>query len=51
MSTIATTIIKRIRAKQRGWVFTPKDFLDIGTRAAVDQTLSRLVQKGLKRLL
>ncbi len=51
MSTIATTIIKRIRAKQRGWVFTPKDFLDVGTRAAVDQTLSRLVQKGLIRRL
>lgn len=51
MSAIATTILKRIRAKQRGWVFTPKDFLDVGTRAAVDQTLSRLAKKGLIRRL
>jgi hypothetical protein len=51
MSAIATTIIKRIRAKQRSWVFTPKDFLDVGTRAAVDQTLSRLVKKGIIRRL
>ena len=48
MTVVATTLIKRIRAKQRGWVFTPKDFLDVGTRVAVDQTLSRLVQKGLR---
>ncbi len=47
MSAIANTIIRRIRAKGRGWVFTPKDFLDIGTRAAVDQTLSRLARKGV----
>lgn len=51
MSTIVNTVIKRIRAKQRGWVFTPKDFLDVGTRAAVDQVLSRLVKKGTIRRL
>ena len=51
MNAIAATITKRIRAKQRGWVFTPKDFLDVGTRAAVDQTLSRLVKKGIIRRL
>ncbi len=51
MNVIADTIIKRIRAKQRGWVFTPKDFLDVGSRAAVDQTLSRLAKKGVIRRL
>ncbi len=51
MSAIANTITKRIRAKQRGWVFTPKDFLDVGTRATVDQTLSRLAKKGVIRRL
>ncbi len=51
MSTIIQTITKRIRAKRRGWVFTPKDFLDIGTRAAVDQALSRLTKQGMIRRL
>lgn len=45
MSTITDKIIRRIHAKKRGWVFTPKDFLDIGSRAAVDQVLSRLANK------
>lgn len=51
MNAVAQTITRRIRAKGRGWVFTPKDFLDIGKRAAVDQTLSRLVRKGTIRRL
>jgi hypothetical protein len=51
MNSIANTIIKRIRAKKRGWVFTPKDFLDIGARAVVDKTLSRLVDKRVIRRL
>jgi predicted transcriptional regulator of viral defense system len=51
MTTIAAKITKRIRTKQRGWVFTPKDFLDFGMRATVDQTLSRLAAKGIIRRL
>lgn len=51
MSTIAHQITKRIRAKRRGWVFAPKDFLDLGSRAVVDQTLSRLAQQGIVRRL
>ena len=52
MNAVADTITRRIRARGRGgWVFTPKDFLDVGTRAAVDQTLSRLVRKGVIRRL
>ncbi len=51
MASLADTIIKRIRAKGRGLIYTPKDFLDLGSRAAVDQALSRLVQRGLIRRL
>jgi hypothetical protein len=51
MANIADTIVKRIRAKGRGLVYTPKDFLDLGSRAAVDQALSRLVQRGVIRRL
>ena len=36
----------RIRAKPRGSVFVPTDFLDLGGRAAVDQALSRLTRSG-----
>lgn len=49
MSNVKNTIVRRIRAKRRGWVFTPKDFLDIGNRDAVDKVLSRLVSNGLIR--
>ena len=51
MATLADTIIKRIRGKGRGLVYMPKDFLDLGARPAVDQALSRLVQRGLLRRL
>lgn len=51
MKAVSSTIIKRIRAKQRGWVFTPKDFLDIASRTSVDKTLSRLAKKGIIRRL
>ncbi len=51
MSTITDQITRRIHAKRRGWVFTPKDFLDMGSRAAVDQVLSRLVKQDKIRRL
>ena len=47
----APAIKKRIIRKGRGAVFTPSDFLTLGTRAAVDQTLSRLVKDGTIRRL
>lgn len=40
---IADTILHRIRGHGRGFVFTARDFLDLGSRAAVDQALARLV--------
>jgi hypothetical protein len=47
MNAIADTIVRRVQAHgQDKWVCTPKDFLDIGSRAAVDQALSRLVKAG-----
>jgi hypothetical protein len=51
--TASTTnaILKRIRAKHRGFVFTPKEFAHLGTRAAVDQALSRLQRSGQIRRL
>lgn len=42
-------MLKRIRGKQRGWVFTPKDFLDIAPRNAIDQILFRLAKQGVIR--
>lgn len=43
-------MMRRIRSHGRGkWVCTPKDFLDLGSRAAVDQALSRLVVAGRLR--
>ncbi len=46
MSTIQDDILDRIRGHDRGKVFTPKDFLDLGSRDAADQSLSRLVRSG-----
>lgn len=36
---------------KRGWCFTPKDFLDLGSPSAIWQTLSRLEKKGTIRKL
>jgi len=47
--SIQNKVINRIRGKGRGSVFTPKDFLDLGSRAAVDQSLSRLTRQNTVR--
>ena len=39
-------ILNRIHRYGRGKVFTTKDFLDIASRDAADQALSRLVRMG-----
>ncbi len=44
-------ILKKIRRKGRGYVFTPKDFLNLGSRAAVDQAVARLARSGKIRRL
>lgn len=51
MKSVSDSILRRIRAKQRGWVFTPKDFIDLTTRNTIGTTLHRLVKKGLIRKL
>lgn len=49
MSAMADRIMKRIRGKGRGWVFTPRQFLDFGSRGAVDMAISRLAQSNAIR--
>jgi hypothetical protein len=52
MSSVSHQILRRVRARGRGSVFTPADFLDLGSRTAVDQALSRLTKDGrLRRLV
>lgn len=43
-ASVQDKIVQRVRRLGRGKVFTPKDFLDIGSREAVDQALSRLAK-------
>ncbi len=49
MVGIADKIVGRISEQKPGWVCTPTDFIDLGSRAAVDQALARLVKKGTLR--
>ena len=47
MKGIAKKIMKRMSVHSSGkWVSTPKDFVDLGSREAVDQALTRLVKVG-----
>ena len=46
MTSVADKIMNRIRRHGRGWVFTPKDFLDIAPRNNVGVALHTLVQDG-----
>lgn len=48
---ITSNIKQRIIGKGRGVIFAPTDFLDIGSRASVDQALSRLADQGVIRRL
>ena len=52
MARLADRIMRRARAqaaRRARLVFTPKDFVDLGDRAAVDQALSRLAKDGKLR--
>jgi uncharacterized protein DUF6088 len=44
-------IASRIRRKGAGWVFTPTDFLDLGSPQAVGMTMLRLAKAGTIRRL
>lgn len=50
MNGIANKIMRRMSAHSSGkWVSTPKDFVDLGSREAIDQALSRLAKSGYLR--
>lgn len=43
---IDRAMLARIQARGDGWVFSPADFIDLGTRHAVDKALSRMAAAG-----
>lgn len=49
--SVDSQILAAIKAQGYGAVFVPTDFLDLGSREAVDIVLHRLVQKGIIRRL
>ena len=51
MQAIDTQVKNRIFGSGRGSLFTPTDFVDLGTRYAVDKALSRLAASGTLRRL
>jgi hypothetical protein len=49
--SVDSQVIAEIRSRGRGSVFVPADFLEIGSRGAVDVTLHRLARQGTIRRL
>jgi hypothetical protein len=49
--SVADKVLRRIKKKGQGAIHTAKDFLDLGSRFAVDHALSRLADKGNIRRL
>ena len=45
-SSLKVAILDRIESDTAGAVWTPRDFLDLGARDAVDKTLQRLTRAG-----
>ena len=50
-NSIDSQILQRIRRRGAGYVFTPADFLDLGSRNAIDLALSRQARAGTIRKL
>ena len=46
MNTLPETILLNLRSLPEGGVLSPKEFLHLGSRTAVDQALSRLTKEG-----
>ncbi|MBC7620304.1 MAG: type IV toxin-antitoxin system AbiEi family antitoxin domain-containing protein [Candidatus Saccharibacteria bacterium] len=46
MSSLAKSILSAAQSLPEGRLLSPKEFLHLGSRAAVDQTLTRLVREG-----
>ncbi|MBN2809487.1 MAG: hypothetical protein JXR80_08340 [Deltaproteobacteria bacterium] len=51
LKSIDNKILSRIYGHGRGWVFTPNDFKDLGSRNAVASSLKRYKQSGQIRQL
>lgn len=49
--SIDKSILSRVYGHGKGWVFTPRHFSDLGSRAAVESALRRHKQAGTIRLL
>lgn len=49
--TITEKVLSKVDDLGRGSVFTPGKFLNLGSRSAIDKTLSRLAQRGVIRRL
>lgn len=49
LKSVEQKVTKRISRKGRGWAFSPADLSLLGSRAAIDLALHRLVRKGLIR--
>ncbi len=51
MESVREKILKRVWRRGRGYAFSSKDFLSVGTRASVDKALSDLVrQEKIRRV-
>jgi hypothetical protein len=46
MSRIIQTILSHAQSLPKGGLLSPKEFLHLGSRAAIDQVLSRLAREG-----
>lgn len=46
MSSLAQAVMSAAQSLPEGWLLSPKAFLHLGSRAAVDQTLARLTKEG-----
>ena len=46
MSQLAQSILSQAQSLSEGGLLSPKEFLHLGSRAAIDQTLSRMAREG-----
>jgi hypothetical protein len=51
MTNVQDAILDYLRHRGRGQVYTSKDLVHLGNRAAVDQTVSRLARDGSRTLV
>jgi hypothetical protein len=51
IESVDSRVLARVQSQEPGWVFTPADFADLGTRTAVATALKRHKADGVIRLL